>query len=187
MEMRQGEGDAPGSASAIAEEDPVSKSEQPDKKVAASVEKVGHKNKDRPPIAAIRMIQQAPTSSRLKIRHAVSGNIVCFPGPATANNAWSLPRMVFNVKDLVGSNILMVCEETNTLTKETYLVSAVLTSNAEIAPGSYSLDEVATDGWVSILTGASILPFRGLKFVDKPCADLFEVNTPPTPPPMWKR
>ena len=41
MEMRQGEGDAPGSASAIAEEDPVSKNEQPDKKVAGFVEKAG--------------------------------------------------------------------------------------------------------------------------------------------------
>ena len=38
-EMRQGDGDAPGSASAIAEEDPVSKNEQPDKKVAGFVEK----------------------------------------------------------------------------------------------------------------------------------------------------
>ena len=129
------------------------------------------------------MIEQAPEASRLKIRHAVSGNIVCFPGPATAQNAWSVPRNVFEVKNLVGSRIIMVCEETNTLTKQTYLVSAVLTRGGEIAPRSYSLDEVATDGWVSILTGASILPFRGLNFVEKPCADLFEVNTPPTPPP----
>ena len=40
-ELRQCDGDAPGSASAIAEEDPVSKNEQSDKKVAGFVEKAG--------------------------------------------------------------------------------------------------------------------------------------------------
>ena len=133
------------------------------------------------------MMHQAPEASRLKIRHAVSGNIVCFSGLATAQNAWSVPRNVFEVKNLVGSRIIMVCEETNTLTKQTYLVSAVLTRNGETAPGCYSLDDVATDGWVSILTGASILPFRGLQFVEESCSDLSEVNTPPTPPRPWKR
>ena len=113
------------------------------------------------------MIEQAPGSSRLKIRHAVSGNIVCFPGPATAQNAWSVPPNAFDVQNLVGSKINMVCEETSTLSKDTYLVSAVLTRGGEIAPRSYSLDEVATDGWVSILTGASVLPFCGLKCVEK--------------------
>ena len=132
------------------------------------------------------MVEQAPGSLRLKIRHAVSGNIVCFPGPATAQNAWSVPRNAFDVQNLVGSTIIMVCEETNTLSKDTYLVSAVLTRGGEIAPRSYSLDEVATDGWVSILTGASVLPFCGLKCVEKPCSDLFGVDTPPTPPPKWK-
>ena len=135
------------------------------------------------------MIEQAPEASRLKIRHAVSGNIVCFPGLATAQNAWSVPRNVFDVKNLVGSTIIMVCEETNTLTKQTYLVSAVLTRGGEIAPRSYSLDEVATDGWVSILAGESVLPFCGLKCVEKPWEGwkegYLEVNTPPTPPPRF--
>ena len=104
------------------------------------------------------MVEQAPRSLRLKIRRAVSGNIVCFPGPVTAENAWSVPANAFDVQNLVGSTIIIVCEETNTLSKDTYLVSAVLTRGGEIAPRSYSLDEVATNGWVSILTGASVLP-----------------------------
>ena len=133
------------------------------------------------------LMQQAPEASRLKIRHALSGNIVCFPGPATAQNGWSVPRNKFEVKNLVGSTIIMVCKETNTLTEQTYMVSAVLTRSGEIAPHSYTLDEVATDGCVRILTGESVTPFRGLKCVEKPWEGwqegYLEVNTPPTPPP----
>ena len=81
----------------------------------------------------------------------------------------------------------MVCKETNTLTEQTYMVSAVLTRSGEIAPHSYTLDEVATNGCVSILTGESVVPFRGLKCVEKPWEGwqyyYLDVNTPPTPPP----
>ena len=133
-------------------------------------------------------MQQAPEASRLKIRHALSGNVVCFPGPATAQNAWSLARYVWDVKDLVGHRIIMVCAETNTLTKQSYMVSAVLTRSGDIAPDSYTLDEVATNGCAGILTGESVVPFRGLKCVESPWEgwqDVYlEVNTPPTPPPQ---
>ena len=83
---------------------------------------------------------------RVKIRHAVSGNVVCFPGPASAKNGWSVRSEAFYVRDLVGHFIVMVCQETNTVEKELHKVSAVLTPEGEIAPSSLTLTNVAKDG-----------------------------------------
>ena len=118
---------------------------------------------------------------RVRIRHALSGNRLCFPGPATAKNEWSVPGQIFKVGELLGRNVLNI-EGGKALENEQLTVSAVLTREGEIAPGSFFLQEVDRDGWVFVLTGPSILPFKGLKCEEKPCASLDEVKTPRTPP-----
>ena len=120
-------------------------------------------------------------SNRVWLRHALSGNMLCFPGHATAQNEWSVPGQTFKVGELLGRNVLNI-EGGKALENEQLTVSAVLTREDEIAPGSFFLQEVDRDGWVFVLTGPSILPFKGLKFEEKPCASLDGVQTPRTPP-----
>ena len=120
--------------------------------------------------------------NRLRIRHAVSGSILCFPGPATAKNGWSLPDRTFNVGDLVGSNVLKV-KDGVALTDEQLMVSAVLTAEGEMAPTSFSLKEVSQSGWVAVMTGKEVLPFKGMRCDEKDCAVVDDVETPRTPSP----
>ena len=118
---------------------------------------------------------------RVKIRHALSGNTVCLPGPATRANGWSLPSSTFYVNDVVGKNVLMVDNSTDMLTKECKMVSAVVTSEGFIAHAAWRLCDVSDDGWISVLTGNEVLPFQGHKWQDKPCANVDGIQTPPTP------
>ena len=87
--------------------------------------------------------------NRLRIRHAVSGSILCVPGPAPAKNGWSLPEWTFQVGDLVGSIVLKV-KDGAALKDEQLMVSAVLTAEDEVAPNSFSLKEVSQFGWVAV-------------------------------------
>ena len=112
---------------------------------------------------------------------AVSGRRLCFPGPAVASNDWSFRGDRFYVRDLIGKYVLGVKDD-DSLDKDSMKVTAVLTREGEIAPLSFSLADVAQDGWVRVMTGNEVLRFTGLKCTDIPCGDLSEVSTPPTPP-----
>ena len=73
---------------------------------------------------------------RVRIKHALSGNRLCFPGPATAKNEWSVPGQIFKVGELLGRNVLKL-EGGKALENEQLTVSAVLTREGEIAPGIF--------------------------------------------------
>ena len=73
---------------------------------------------------------------RVRIKHALSGNRLCFPGPATAKNEWSVPGQIFKVGELLGRNVLKI-EGGTALENEQLTVSAVLTREGEIAPGIF--------------------------------------------------
>ena len=120
--------------------------------------------------------------TRLKLRHAVSGRPLCFPGPATADNGWSLPNHVFLVGNLLGHYVYPVGDN-GAHEKSHMKVTAVLMPTGEIAHRAWDLKDIAEDGWVSLVTGDKVLPFKGLACNPKPCADVSDVLTPPTPPP----
>ena len=101
-------------------------------------------------------------------------------------NGWSFPKDVFEVKNLKGTYVCVIGHN-NTLEGEKLKVSAVLTRGNEIAPDTYPLSDVDKDGWVEVLLGDEILPFRGLECVQPKVADLSGIRTPSTPPPPWER
>ena len=106
---------------------------------------------------------------------------MCIPGVGTASDGWSLAANSLDVKDLVGQYVVKI-ERNNEVTQEHFKVSAVLTQIEEIAPLHFSLSALADEeGWVSVLTGANVLPHTGFKYTHKPRADLSGVKTPETP------
>ena len=76
----------------------------------------------------------------------------------------------------------MVIGYDNEATRDYLRVSAVLTQTDEIAPQVFCLSQVADKkGWVRVLTGTDVLPFKGLMYTEKEKADLSGVKTPETP------
>ena len=124
---------------------------------------------------------------RLRIRNKVTGNSLCFPGPATVANGWSFPRHTFSVGDLNGKYVGIIDHNNTTDSKNVLKVCAVLTRSDEIAPDTYPLSDVDKNGWVEVLLGNEVLPFTGLKCVQVKKADVSGIETPPTPPPPWAR
>ena len=118
---------------------------------------------------------------RLRIRLALSGRTVCFPGPATRENDWSIPRYAFQVNNLVGHRVLLVNDDDVTLSTESHLVAAVHTAWGEVAPPSFDLNDTADKGWISVTLGEAVTPFTGLTCEERPREDGSDVPTPPTP------
>ena len=138
---------------------------------------------DEPEIITEQVLVLPPHYNRLRIRLALgSGRAVCFPGVSTAENGWSVTMGKFYVHDLTGHRVFLVEPDDISHSTESHLVSAVMTQTNEIAPGSYTLDECAADGWVLIQLGEKELGFRGLACTERPCDDVSGVATPPTPP-----
>ena len=134
------------------------------------------------PITAYRLLTVTVNfRGRLRIRLAISGRTVCFPGPATFENGWSIPSHVFYVRDLTGQHVRLVDEDGITLTDGSHLVAAVHTQGGEVAPGSFMLSETAVNGWVLITLGETVTPFTGLAWEERPREDGSDVPTPPTP------
>ena len=118
---------------------------------------------------------------RLRIRLALSGRTVCFPGPANLENGWSIPRGAFYVNQLVGHRVFLVGEDGATLSEESHLVAAVHTQRGEVAPPSFTLAETAVNGWVLITLGEVVTPFTGLAWEERPREDGSDIPTPSTP------
>ena len=118
---------------------------------------------------------------RLQLRHALSGTQLCIPGVGSASNGWSFPAKTFLVDDLTDRYVVVIGYDNEA--KRDYLrVNAVLTQTDEIAPERYYLSQVADEkGWVRVLTGTDVLPFKGLIYTEKEKADLSGVKTPETP------
>ena len=118
---------------------------------------------------------------RLQLRHALSGTQLCIPGVGSPSNGWSFPAKTFLVNDLTDRYVVVIGYDNEA--KRDYLrVSAVLTQTDEIAPERYYLSQVADEkGWVRVLTGTDVLPFKGLIYTEKEKADLSGVKTPETP------
>ena len=112
-----------------------------------------------------------PHIDRLRMRLAISGRTVCFPGPARVENNWSIPSAVFQVHHVVGQRVKLVDDDGVTLTSDSQLVAAILTPQGEVAPSSYWLQDVANDGWVTIVLGDRIIPFEGLSHTERPRED----------------
>ena len=95
-------------------------------------------------------------------------------------------RLVFSWRSFLCSGFdwkyVLGVKDDDSLDKDSMKVTAVLTREGEIAPLSFSLADVAQDGWVRVMTGNEVLRFTGLTCTDIPCSDLSEVSTPPTPP-----
>ena len=118
---------------------------------------------------------------RLQLRHALSGTQLCFPGLGSAADGWSFPAKTFEVNDLTGQYVVKIGSKQQ-VTQEHLMVSAVLTQNDEVAPQQFPLSVVADqEGWVRVLTGPNVLPFKGLMYTHKEQADLSGVKTPETP------
>ena len=123
-----------------------------------------------------------PSLHRLKLCHALTGNQLRFIPVATESNGWSFPATTFDVKNLTGQYVSVIGYD-NIEKEEKLKVSAVLTRDGEIAPGSYPLSIVEQEGWVRVLTGDQVLPFRGLTHTCKETVDLSLIATPETPSP----
>ena len=123
---------------------------------------------------------------RLRLRNAVSSIQLRFTDAATYANDWSFPAKTFDVKDLTGQYVGVIGYD-NVEKKEKIMISAVLTRDNEIAPGSYPLSIVDQDGWVLVLTGNEVLRFRGLTHTVKKEADLSLIATPQTPSPRSEK
>ena len=118
---------------------------------------------------------------RLQLRHALSGTQLCIPGVGTASDGWSFPAKTFYINDLTGRYVVVIGYDKQ-VTQDYLMVSAVLTQTDEVAPQQYRLSMVADKtGWVRVLTGPNVLPFKGLIYTDKEEADLSGVKTPETP------
>ena len=118
---------------------------------------------------------------RLQLRHALSGTQLCIPGVGSPSNGWSFPAKTFLVNDLIDRYVVVIGYD-NEATRDYLRVSAVLTQTDEIAPQPFCLSQVANKkGWVRVLTGTDVLPFKGLIYTEKEKADLSGVKTPETP------
>ena len=127
-----------------------------------------------------------PSLPRLQLRNALTGNQLRFTDVATDANGWSFPAKAFDVKNLTGQYVSVIGHD-NIEKQEKLKVTAVLTRDGEVAPGSYPLSIVDQEGWVRVLTGDEILPFRGLTHTCKKEADLSLIKTPQTPSPRSER
>ena len=123
-----------------------------------------------------------PYVGRLRLRHALTATQLRFTAASTYANGWSFPAKTFDVKDLKGQYVGVIGYD-NVERKEKIMICAVLTRDNEIAPGSYPLSTVDQNGWVLVLTGNEVLPFRGLAHTCKKEADLTLIETPQTPSP----
>ena len=93
----------------------------------------------------------------------------------------SFPAKTFFVNDLTDRFVVVIGYD-NEDTRDYLRVSAVLTQTGEIAPPVFCLSQVADKkGWVQVLTGTDVLPFKGLMYTEKEKADLSGVKTPETP------
>ena len=127
-----------------------------------------------------------PLAKRLRLRNAVTGNLLRFTDAATKANEWSFPAKTFDVKHLIGQYVGVIGYD-NVEKEEKLKICAVLPRENEIAHGSFPLWTVDQDGWVRVVTGEEIVPFPGLKHTCKTEADLSLVMTPQTPSPRSER
>ena len=126
-------------------------------------------------------------SARITLRHAITGESICLPGVATFENGWTVPGD-YGVDSLLahGGVLVFKVREDGTVdsSSQQFRVSAVLISEfARPAPGNYRLCECASaDNVVQVIFGAQVVQFAGLPCEDRKCADVSDVETPPTPP-----
>ena len=123
-----------------------------------------------------------PYVGRLRLRSAVTSGQLRFIDAATYANGWSFPAKSFDVKDVNGQYVGVIGYD-NVEKEEKIEICAVLTRDNEIAPGSYPLSTVDQNGWVLVIAGNEVLPFRGLAHTCKKEADLSLIETPQTPSP----
>ena len=125
---------------------------------------------------------------RARIVNSINGKYLCFPGPATKENEWTVPVGKFNVVNLLGTHVIPIHEVTGELERDEagslilQKIAAVLTAKGEIAPPWSCLDVCVREGSVSVLIGEEILESSGAECEDQPCAEVDNIPTPPTPP-----
>ena len=135
-------------------------------------------------------------ASRLRIHCLLTGERLAITGPATKANGWTVPRDLFDVADLQGMMVAHV--DTNEQGEEVLrrdpldptqlamskIIGVIYATTQELAPASFPLHACAdSNAQVNVVLGNEVLPFLGMRASDKPCAQIDEVATPPTPPP----
>ena len=127
---------------------------------------------------------------RVKLVNSLSGQQLCWPGPAIAANEWTIPETLL-VESLLGADVFLVDEQGKRLLTdeagktEWRTIAAVFTrESAEIADRRCPLDLCAKKGYVSVMIGDKVIPFQCLRFKERPCAELEGVQTPRTPDPF---
>ena len=126
--------------------------------------------------------------------HGPSGAQYCFPGPANAENGWTVPGNVFQVENVLGrylvcltydadgNKIIMKNDDGTPVLSEK--VSAVLRGSVVADPKMYL--ELAADGnrCVFVTFGDTVVPYAGVPDADAPtieCGNVDGVCTPSTP------
>ena len=133
---------------------------------------------------------------RLSIHNVLTGERLAITGPATKDNGWTVPLDLFDVADLQGMMVAHV--EVNEQGEEVLrrdpsdptqlalskISGVIYATTQELAPASFPLHACAdSSAQVNVMLGNEVLPFLGMRASDKPCAQVNEVATPPTPPP----
>ena len=125
---------------------------------------------------------------RLKLRHALTGKRICWPGVTTLKNAWTVPEWAL-VRALLGVGVFALKDDLTDIECEpegepdVLMVSAVQTKNGLIAHSTFTLEECAVDEEVGLVIGKEPLPFCGLPFDEVEPSGASEASTPPTPNP----
>ena len=126
---------------------------------------------------------------RVRLINGITGNLICLPGAGTKENLWTLPGK-FTVGDVVNTPCICIYNDSYVLepdgTKKIVQVAGVLYRGAYIANNDIPLASCTDDrGNVTVICGKSPLS-PSEPYEDKPCVDVSELGTPPTPPPTLR-
>ena len=133
---------------------------------------------------------------RVTIHGSMTGAQYCFPGPANAENGWTVPGNKFQVEDVLGCYLVYLTYDAdgNKIIKKNDDGTPVLSEEkvAAVLRGDIVADrkmylELAADenSCVFVTFGETVVPYEGVPEADAPtieCANLDSVFTPSTPP-----
>ena len=135
------------------------------------------------------------SKARVSIYGVDNGEQYCFPGPASAENGWTVPGEAFQVEHILGRRLICLEKKApngNMVLKRqadnefalTDKVMGVRTTTGDIADKKMDLILAAdSNKRVWVYCGVGILRFRGISNAETvPPADLSGISTPPTPP-----
>ena len=147
-------------------------------------------------VGAVMMQRKFQDIVRVTIHGSLTGAQYCFPGPANAENGWTVPGNIFQVENVVGCYLVYLTYDAdgNKIIKKNDDGTPVLSEEkvAAVLRGDVVADrkmylELAADdnSCVFVTFGETVMPYEGVPEADAPtieCANLDSVFTPSTPP-----